>query len=230
MSIQAVVFDFDGTLVDASEAICSSFNTVLSARGVQPRSFDWIKQRIGRPLTEMFGQVLPEASASELLDLVSEYRAVFFPLSIPKSRAMPGAREALERMGSRARLAIATSRKADGAEHILQGLGMRTLFSVIIGIDEVRRPKPDPESILRALGHMHIDAQHAAMVGDTADDMIAARAAAVVDIGITTGSHDAARLRAAGAHHVVDSLNKVAALVLAPERDTSSRAVNSRGG
>ena len=212
--MQAIIFDFDGTLVDASEVICASFNAVLRDHGLSGQPPSWIKARIGRPLVEMFGQVMLDTTPEGLLDLVEDYRRVFLPLSVPMSAPMPGAGEALELLAPHVKMAIATSRKADGADHILRGLGLRDHFELIVGIDEVHRVKPHPEPVLRAIEQLHVPASAAAMIGDTPDDMIAGRAAGLLAIGVTTGAHDGSALTRAGAHRVASSLLEVVSIVL----------------
>lgn len=212
MPVQAIVFDFDGTLVDASDAICSSMFDVLSQHGLPLPEEATIRASIGRPLTEMFAAADPAATPELLQQYVREYRGFFFPRSATLTRPMPGAREVLRSLSRRCRFAIATTRKADGAVHILKALGMLQLFGSIVGLDEVSRPKPDPEPVLLALRNIGVAPRDAMMVGDTVDDVAAGCGAGTLAVGVTTGAHGAARLREAGAHHVIASLHELEAL------------------
>jgi len=212
MPVQAIVFDFDGTLVDASDAICSSLHDVLSQHGLPLPEEATIRAWIGRPLTEMFVSVDPEATPQRLKQYVQEYRTFFFPRSAALTRPMPGAPDVLRSLAKRCRFAIATTRKADGAVHILKALGMLDLFESIVGLDEVSRPKPDPEPVLLALRNLGVAPAAAMMVGDTADDVAAGCGAGTLAVGVTTGAHGADRLREAGAHHVIASLHELEAL------------------
>jgi HAD superfamily hydrolase (TIGR01509 family) len=213
MNIQAIVFDFDGTLVDASEAICSSFNAVLLDHGFPLLETSLIKTKIGRPLKELFAEVDTAATDERLQSYVEEYRKHFFPISAAKTRPMPGVVEALPELSRGRRLAIATSRTADGAQHILRCLGLAQHFGAVVGIEDVSRVKPDPEPVLSALSHVGADPAHAMMVGDTADDVVAGLRAGVCSVGVTTGAFTAEQLAQAGAHHVVCGLAALAALL-----------------
>lgn len=212
MPVNAIVFDFDGTLVDASDAIISSMFDVLSQHGLPLPEETRIRASIGRPLTEMFAAADPEASPQRLQQYAKEYRGFFFPRSAVLTRPMPGAPEVLRGLSKRCRFAIATTRKADGAVHILKALGMLDLFESIVGLDEVMRPKPDPEPVLLALRNLGIAPSAAMMVGDTIDDVAAGCGAGTLSVGVTTGAHGAERLREAGAHHVIASLHELEAL------------------
>ncbi len=211
--IRGIVFDFDGTLVDASDAICAAFNHALSDAGLSAMQESWIRSRIGRPLLKMFAEVEPQASEDTLERRVDAYRTHFFPMSRARSRALPGAAELLGAISSRCRLGIATSRKSDGAHYILDGLGLTGFFHSIIGIEAVTSPKPAPESVLLALSQMGVDPSKAMMVGDTPDDMGAGRSAGVFTVGVTTGAHDEQALRDAGAHAVVKDLHGLRVLL-----------------
>ena len=212
--IRAIVFDFDGTLVDASDAIVASMKAVLSDHAVPVPEERAIRASIGRPLLEMFHAADPQADAERVQRYAREYRSFFFEHALHLTRPMPGVPEVIRTLAERCRLGIATTRKADGAIHILRSIGMLELFGIVIGLDEVSRPKPDPEPVLLALRHLQVSAAEALMVGDTPDDMMAGLLAGAVPVGVTTGAHDAERLDAAGARHVIASLHEIEALVV----------------
>ena len=209
--IEAVIFDFDGTLFDASEAIFHSFNAALRRHGRNPLPHPDIARMIGRPLVDMFPMVDPGASPEKVQSYIEAYREEFWPICVPLSRPLPGLRACLEALRGRVRMAIATSRTERGARVILQGSGMEKFFDAIVAIEHVARVKPDPEPVLRALALLGTAPAHGMMVGDTPDDMRAARAAGATAVGVTTGYHDATALRLAGAHRVLRSLARLPA-------------------
>ena len=207
----AAVFDFDGTLFDASDAICHSLNAALVAHGRAPLARGEILPRIGRPLYEIFQSLEPGASPERVQGLIQAYREAFWPVCVRMTRPLPGLRECLDRLRSAGtRLAIATNRSERGARFILEGFGLGGHFEVIVALEHVTRVKPDPQSILLAVGHLGLAAEQAWMVGDTPDDMRAGRAAGALSIGVTTGAHSDVALREAGAALIVASLAELA--------------------
>jgi phosphoglycolate phosphatase-like HAD superfamily hydrolase len=106
-------------------------------------------------------------------------------------------------------LAIATHRSETGARQILQGFGLLDRFPVLVGLERIRRTKPDPEPVLLALRELGVEPASAAMVGDTPDDMRAGRAAGARTVGVTTGIHSRVTMENAGAEIVVDSLDEL---------------------
>lgn len=214
MKPAAVIFDFDGTLFDTTAAICRAFNGALAEDGRAPLPESRIRAWIGRPLREMFPLEDPGADPATVARRIECYRRIFLPVCVALSQPLPGVRECLDGLRGRIRLAIATNRKADGAEAILAGHGWRDRFELIVGLDDVQRSKPDPEAVLVAAQRMGLSAETTAMVGDTPEDLQAGRAAGALAIGVATGCHSAEVLAAAGANHVIGTLAELPRLIL----------------
>jgi phosphoglycolate phosphatase-like HAD superfamily hydrolase len=201
-----VIFDFDGTLVDASQAICVSFNTVLRKQGIPVMGDDEVRAMIGRPLREMFSTVFPDADREEIAGYVQAYRQVFHPISPSLSRPLPGALELLRELFGVVKTGIVTSRSSYGAVRILEGWNMAGYISTVVGIEDVSRPKPHPEPVLLALSRLQLHPESSIMIGDTTDDVYAAKGAGLTAIGITTGVQTKEQLKLAGADLVINSL------------------------
>lgn len=203
----AVLFDFDGTLFDASAAIHRSFNTALGEAGQAPWPIERLLPLIGHPLFEMFRIAVPDSTPEQRDEWIRIYRATFLPISVALTRPLPGLRScvsALRKSGFR--LGIVTNRSGSGARHILEGFGLADAFETIVGLDDVSRCKPDPEPVRIALARLDAAAGSAVLVGDTPVDMTAARAADARAIGVLTGSADRETLLAAGAWFVLPDL------------------------
>ena len=196
--IDAVLFDFDGTLFDTTVAICGAFNETLVERGHARVPEEQISAMIGRPLREMFVELSPAAARTDedIEACFTAYRKHFLPLSVSCSSLMPTARETVETLVERGiALAVVTTRTADGARHILRGHGLDQAFSQVIGLEHVEQTKPHPEPVLAALERLEVSARQAVMVGDTPDDVAAGRGAGTITVGVATGPYDASALR-----------------------------------
>ncbi len=200
---RAILFDFDGTLIDASEAICHSFNHALHFVGLEPLSVDVIRLGIGRPLREIF---LEYAPPEKLEEAVGAYRTEFSRLSLAGSRLIPGVDSVIPKLARDHGLGIVTSRTSGGVHLLLRHFKLGQYFGSVIGVDEVRECKPAAEPVLRALAELGVEPHRAAMVGDTVHDIRAARAAGVLAIGVATGSHSRSALLEAGADRVLGSV------------------------
>lgn len=211
--IRALVFDFDGTLVDASAAICHAFNSALTRFGLPERAVADIQAMIGRPLREMFRRTQPQLDQTDIDLLVAYYREAFAPVAATLSRPMPGLDAMLSHFRPRCALGIATSRLSDGAEQILGHLGCLDAFSAIIGLQDVTQAKPHPEPVQKAVAALGATPAASVMIGDVPDDMRAGRAAGTGTVGIISDLYDTATLRAAGADEVVTRLDQLIPLI-----------------
>jgi phosphoglycolate phosphatase len=208
--IRGILFDFDGTLIDASEVIIHSCNHALQLAGLPPRSAAELRAMIGIPLRDVFAEIAPSFPTDEIL---ATYRAEFWKHSRSGTRLLPGVGELLPVLAARYKLAIVTSRSSRGAWDILEHFALDSLFEVLVGVDDVRNPKPHPEPVLSALSRIGVDPACAILLGDTVQDMQAAVAAEAGAVGVATGSHTAEALRAAGALTVLDSFSQLAGLL-----------------
>jgi len=211
--VRALIFDFDGTLVDASRAISHAFNHALEQVGVSAMLTADIRAMIGRPLREMFQRAQPEMGETGIDQLVHCYREAFAPVACSLSQPIPGLETMLAHFQARCALGIATSRMSNGAEQILGHLGFLSAFSVIIGLQDVTHPKPHPEPIHKAMQALGAMPEESIMIGDVPDDMRAAKAAGTVAVGITSPLYNAGDLHAAGADKVIERLDELIGLV-----------------
>ncbi len=209
---EAIIFDFDGTLVDASESIVVSFNAVLTRRGQPVWTRDQILSVMGRPLPEIFLMAF-SGNRVPMEELLREYLECSRAPGAAPPRLHAGAAEALSVLALSMKVAIATSRHSESAGRILDLFGLSGHVSAVVGIDHVVRPKPDPEAVHLALRRISADARRTILVGDTPDDMRAARGAGVRAIGVATGWHKPAQLLEAGAERVLPDLTALPGLV-----------------
>lgn len=203
-ALEAVLFDLDGTLIDASEAILASFSTAFRQQGLpEPRQVDVLRM-VGYPLREAFAALAPEPLASTL---VEAYRRDFRDRSRSGTRLLPGAAPLLRRLANDVPVGIVSARSRRGILDLLDHLELADLVAVVVAVDDVLRSKPDPEPVLAALSSLGLGGSGVAMVGDTPLDMAAAKAAGVLAVGVATGIYDERQLRECGADLVVSSLS-----------------------
>lgn len=201
-----VLFDFDGTLADTGAAVMRTAKAVLAERGIEASPED-LRKLIGPPLIpgfrETFGvtQVLAE-------ELTQTYRDLFdvtvTSKDYPPIDGVPELLDALAAEGRR--LAIATSRKEEGARYMVRALGWEDRFECVMGLHEpARLTKAD--SIRDALAYMGVSASDAVMIGDRRNDIEGARTCGVSVVGVYTGAahpgeHDAADVSCASMREV----------------------------
>jgi HAD superfamily phosphatase len=138
-------------------------------------------------------------------------------------------RPILRRLAKRAEVALFTGRVRMEADYTLDRCRVREFFRRIVTVEDVERPKPDPEGLIKILGGR--DPLSALYLGDNVDDAIASQAAGIPFVGILPRNSEARRARSAlllkfGAVAILGDVSELEAWLKNPR--TSARAVPSR--
>jgi pyrophosphatase PpaX len=191
--LEAILFDWDGTLVNTAEASYRCYEKLFGSYGIafdrdafrRTYSPNWHLTYSALGLAE---ERWAEADA-RWLEHYGEEEVVL----------IDGAREALlrvRRAGLRAGIVTSGDRVRVGRE--LDGLGVASLFEVVVCAEDIVYRKPHPEALLLALDKLGVDAAEAVYVGDSPEDVQMARAAGVLAVGIPGGFPNRDSLAAAG--------------------------------
>ena len=142
--------------------------------------------------------------AAEEAERIQELHSQAYARLAPQVRPLPGARELLTALTSYGvPWAIATSGRAEVARPVLETLGVPPDVPVVTR-DQVPYAKPDPDLFLAAAERLGVDATSTVVVGDSIWDLLAARWARALGVGLLSGGYGRAELEAAGAYRVYD--------------------------
>ena len=208
-----LVFDLDGTLVDSSRDIAAAANATLArvAPGAAAIPLEAILSYVGEGARLLIERCLSHArldlSADEVLPV---YLECYAERLLDTTRLYAGVAEALDGLAGTA-LAVLTNKPGDFSRSILEGLGVASRFARIWGAGDVATRKPDPGGLLRLMSDLGAGAEDTWMVGDSATDVGAGRAAGVRVAGVTWGFHPGG-LRAAGPELLIDDPRDLASL------------------
>jgi HAD superfamily hydrolase (TIGR01509 family) len=208
---EAILWDLDGTLVEGAAAIHDAFEHALRERGHPPVERAAVASRIGMPLRLMFRDLLG-VDDRESAALVQCYRARFEKAAPSLVKPAPGLEAALSAFPN-IPMAVVTTKAVEPARIVLRALQIEARFGAVVGVDTVRRPKPDPEGMRVALARLGVGAAHAVVVGDTVMDVLAGREAGARTVAVLGGHGDEDELRAAGPDAVIPDLWRLAEAV-----------------
>jgi HAD superfamily hydrolase (TIGR01549 family) len=203
---QAFVFDLDGTLVDSVYQHVLAWQEALDHAGIEVSVWR-IHRRIGmsggllaHALLRETGRPMSPEDASRLRQLHADaYRQ-----RMSQVRVLPGARDLLARLSELdVPWAIATSGYRESAGPVVELLGVAPEVPVITR-DAVDRAKPDPDLFLAAAARLDIDITNAMVIGDSVWDMLAARRARALGVGLLSGGYGQEELERAGAYRVYE--------------------------
>jgi HAD superfamily hydrolase (TIGR01509 family) len=205
--IRAVVWDFDGVLLDSEvlhmEAEFETFRTFGFEIPVSVA-----KEYFGIKLEDYFGDVVrrfkPGFSAEEMIrkhyDTLLHYYRNVFPLA-------PHARSVLEELEGRYAMALATSRERELAQLALQRHGLEHFFDALIFGEDVSAGKPDPEPFVRACGILGVEPREAVAVEDAEAGFTSARRAGMRVIA-RRAAHNR-ELDFSAAHCIIEDLREI---------------------
>ncbi len=200
----AFLFDLDGTLVDSVYQHVLAWRDALEAAGM-PLAVWRIHRRIG-----MSGGLFVNALARETgrsldageLARIQQLHADAFRRYADQVRPLPGARELMAYLAAQAvPHAIATSGYEAGARVSLGLLGIGEQVPLVTR-DQVARAKPDPDLFLAAAARLGVPIEHSVVVGDSIWDLLAARRARALSIGLLSGGYGEEELERAGAYRI----------------------------
>jgi HAD superfamily hydrolase (TIGR01509 family) len=200
----AILFDLDGTLVDSVYQHVLAWREALEAGGI--RLSVWrIHRRIGMSGGLMAHALARETGkrldAEEVARLMHVHAEAYQRLA-NQVRPLPGARELLAYLRDHGvPHAIATSGKIESARYALDALGVGGDTTVITR-DMVEHAKPDPDLFLKAAELLGVQIQHSFVVGDSVWDLLAARRARAMGVGLMSGGYGGDELERAGAYRV----------------------------
>lgn len=189
MKYKGLVFDFDYTLGDSTEGIVISVNYALERLGYAAAEREAVRKTIGLHLEETY-RVLTQ-------DEREEQAAEFSRLFVEKAdqvmteftQLFQGVPEQLEKWKQQDyKIGIVTTKYHYRIDEILKKYQARHLVDLIIGGDDVKRPKPDPEGVFQVLGAWRMDKTEILYVGDSLVDAKTAKNAGVDFAGVTTGA------------------------------------------
>jgi HAD superfamily hydrolase (TIGR01509 family) len=201
------LFDLDGTLVDSVYQHVVAWQEALQAERID-LSVWRIHRRIGMSgglFTEMLLREIDAKVTPELLDRLQHHHAEAYSRLVKWVRPLPGAQRLLAYLtDTEIPWAIATSGRMATAKFNLELLGVDPLRTVVITRDEVRRAKPDPDLFLAAAARLSADIESAVIVGDSIWDMLAARRARGLGVGVLSGGYGEDELERSGAIRVYE--------------------------
>jgi phosphoglycolate phosphatase-like HAD superfamily hydrolase len=203
----AFLFDLDGTLVDSVYQHVLAWREALDAEGIE-LSVWRVHRRIGMSGGLFTNMLLRETGLDldpDRVERLQKLHASAYKRHIKDVRPLPGAKALLSALTTNEiPWAIATSGRMKSAAPALETLGIDLANTPIITRDQVRFAKPDPDLFLAAAAALDVPIEMSSVVGDSVWDMLAARRARALGIGLLSGGYGVEELYRAGGYRVYE--------------------------
>ncbi|MFH1834926.1 MAG: HAD family hydrolase [Methanobacteriota archaeon] len=204
--IKAIVFDFDGTIIDSTESIWREYQVVAQQMGLEEITYREFSRQLGKPWDVALKALWPDVDVSEFS---SKYRR-----DCESQKVLEGVGETLEILKDQYRLALLTSRGRETLYSILKSQTLtQDLFELILHRDRLEYHKPDPQALKPLLLDMDLTADEIVYVGDSVVDAEFAAAANIIFVGVLTGGASRKDFEELEVEHIISSLSELPGLI-----------------
>ncbi len=219
--VRAVLFDLDGTLLDTAADIASALNRALAEQQSPPLPLEQVRNMIGRGAPVLVQRVIARLPARPWpVDPVLLLQRFYFhhdqihESHEHQARAYPGVEAGLEALHTGGlRLGVVTNKARYAAAALLVQLGLSRWIEVVVGGDTAEQRKPHPQPLLHACQQLQIEPVDTLMVGDSATDVAAARAAGIRIVCVPYGYNEGADPRTLACDAFIDSVEDLPQLL-----------------
>jgi phosphoglycolate phosphatase len=210
MSIQLLLLDLDGTLVDTITDITKALNHGLSSAGIMELSIEETKKLVGEGITKLIEKVVGEEKKQLREEVKNKFLGYYQDHLIDYSSAYPSVKETLTRLADY-RKAVISNKREQLSKGILHKLGLLEYFDLIVGSDTAPQKKPSAVPVLYVLQKLGIKRGEAVMVGDSNLDVEAGKKAGVMTVAVTYGYRERKDLLAAD--YLIDKFSELPAVL-----------------
>ncbi len=218
--IHGIIFDLDGTLIEAYEAIYVGLKEAFQYFGREIFPFSDLKKYLKVDLEATLNQFF---SSEEVLKGVPIMRRKYEEVYLDKTHFLDGAKEVLKILHSKGILmGVASNKFGRFSRGALRHLGVSDYFKSVIGAGDVPRNKPFPDMIHAALREMRLPPEEVVFVGDTLTDIDTGKQASVDVYALPTGFHSKMELSQKKPRRILKNLKELTQIVASKEPDRIS--------
>lgn len=191
MTVKAVLFDLDGTLIHSLPDLVAAVNRLLAGEGRAPLEAEAVKAMVGDGADALVERAFAASGGlpgPDVTPFLKRFLADYEPRSAETTLPWPGVRETLAELKEKGlALAVCTNKPSKATAEVLASLDLADFFDHVVGADDTPALKPDPAHITVILEYLGVSAAEAVMVGDSRNDVLAARRAGVRSIVLSFG-------------------------------------------
>lgn len=184
---KAVLFDIDGTLLDAWDFIFDAVKYAVTAHGLPYPEEKNFKKALGKPFAETYRLLLPDVDPL-MLEKIQDAHRKFQNENFHLIKPFPKTKSTLIKLKIGGfKIAAVSNRVRESLVRSLEDAKILDYFDTVVGPDDVKNPKPHKEHLLFALEKLRVNPANSYMVGDTPHDILAGKSAKVKTVGATYG-------------------------------------------
>ena len=190
-----VIFDMDGTLIDSAPSLAYAINHMLKELNREPITLDRVRDFIGKGSEILVKRaLLNRVDIDDIKISEQEFKNAhkilldFYGKNLnAKTSLFPNTKETLEELQKNYKIALVTNKPHQFVSEILKHFKIDNYFDYILGATDKIAKKPAPDMLLESCKHFNIEPKYAVMVGDSSNDILAAKSANIDIIAVTYG-------------------------------------------
>ena len=211
MRYKAVFFDFDYTLGDATQAIAAGYEFALSQMGWPKPTLEAVRRTVAYTVQDAYTMLTGDRDEARREQARELFAQIARPMQLTTTKLFDGAKELLEGLHEQGvKLAVISSKGGDTLRKVNEVLGIHTYFALIVGGNDVTRPKPDPEGVAYAMAQLGLQPHEVLYCGDSLVDARTAQNAGVDFCAVLNGTTTAGEMEAYPHVHIAPDLVEAA--------------------
>lgn len=210
-SVALLIFDLDGTLIDSRKDIAASVNLTFRDLGLPEKPPEFIYGYVGNGVRRLILDTVESADPGLVDRSLQIFEGHYLKHLLDETELYPGLEGVLQHFGEKKK-AIVTNKPLLYSIKIIEGLQVGAHFDLILGAEPIVRLKPHPEMILRTLDHLNVAPADAVMIGDSLNDIHAARSAGIKSCAIGYGLGDPEELKSGNPDFFAETVEEIKGL------------------
>jgi phosphoglycolate phosphatase len=213
MSFNFLIFDLDGTLIDSQEDITAAVNSVRKEYGFEYLHVEQVRSYLGNGVNALMNRAVPEKKGMVQAEVLEKFNFCYGRCLTDTTVVYNGIREMLEILKNKKK-AVLSNKNENFSCEIVKRLGISSYFVKVWGGDSTGTKKPDPKPIADLINLTNSDVSKTVMIGDSANDFLAAEAAGIMSIAVLYGYSDIEQIKQYAPDFIVKDPKDIIDIVL----------------
>ncbi len=212
--IRAVLFDLDGTLADTSGEICEALGLAFAELGLAPLRLEDVERLIGRGIASMVERALQQAGGADVAQAIERFQVHYAKTVATSAQLFPSTLDGIGRLHAHGfAMAVVTNKTRAFSERLLDRLQVRAIVPLLVAGDDGFAKKPEGDMLLAACAQLGRLPRETLMIGDSANDVAAARAAGCLAWCVPFGYNEGRSVATLGCDRLVETIDEAARLL-----------------